>query len=80
MEGRGLSRDPAAPYRMAACSQESAETMLSRLEYFRKAPELMQAVPDLNKAVGGSGPVLMQSGCLRARAWPEDEASAIVRE
>ncbi|WP_206519463.1 hypothetical protein [Mesorhizobium sp. M2C.T.Ca.TU.002.02.1.1] len=36
--------------------------MLSRLEYFAKAPELMRAVPDRNEAIEGSGLELMQSG------------------
>lgn len=78
--GRPQPEQPSGgPLRYDRRSQEGTETMLSRLEYFAKAPELMRAVPDRNEAIEGSGLELMQSGCLRPRVWPEDEASAIVR-
>jgi len=63
MEGRGLSGDSTISYGAAACGQESAETMQSRLEHFPKASERLQAALDLNKAIGGGKLELMQSGC-----------------
>ncbi|MGO4558126.1 hypothetical protein [Mesorhizobium sp. 2RAF21] len=53
MEGCGLSREPTISHGAAACGQESAETMQSRLEDSANASERTQAVPDLDDAIAG---------------------------
>ena len=53
MEGRGLSRDLTVSQDAAACGQESAETMQSRLEDFPNASGQTQAVPDVDDATTG---------------------------